>query len=60
MCDPLSTSTLIIRPIHFYKMDFMLLKCVSIKLLKVREREVTAGVSGNRKNVSSNLMINST
>lgn len=40
-------------------MDFMLLKCISVKLLQVKKGEVTAGNSGNRKNVSPNLMINS-
>lgn len=38
----------------------MLLKYISVKPLQVGEGEVTAGDSGNWKNVSPNLMINST
>jgi len=59
MCDPLRKSTLKIRPIHFYKMDFVHLKCISVKLLQVGDGGFTAGGSVNRKNVSLNLMINS-
>lgn len=38
----------------------MLLKCISINILQVGEEEITASDSGNRENISANLMINST